>query len=396
MPELQEQLEEVVSKINKAFEELRSANDTRLAEIETRGSEENTEAKAKVDTINTDITELRGQMDLLGKQLAHAKLPAGEQRSGESDEETEKRMNAFLKFARHDDLSEYRTLDGSTDADGGIFIPPTFESGILMQAFNEADVRRACQVGSTGRDLVILSSMKKPTVAWGSGTIQKQESKSGSERIGIYDLRALMTISNNTLEDSEANIVSELTSAFAMALAEAEDDAFMVGTGAEQPHGIMTDADILARYKKTGVAANIFDTNNNGFDAMLSALYSLKKVYRRRAMFAFTSTTEGVIRTIKDENGMYLWQPPVQAGAPATLLGKPIMNPEGMDEIGANKFPICVGDFTQYKIRDRKGMTVQRLGERYADDDETGFIIKKRLGGKPTQYEAFTPIKCEA
>lgn len=391
----EKQLEEVVAKINSAFDELRAANDAKLAEIETRGASENTEASAKVETINSDITELRTQMETLGKQIAHSKLPGQDQR-GELDEEQEKRMASFLKFARHGDVSEYRTLDGSTDADGGIYIPPTFESGILMQAFNEADVRRACQVGQTGRDLVILSSMKKPSVAWGSGTITKQESKSGSERIGIYDLRALMTISNNTLEDSEANIVSELTAAFGMALAEAEDDAFMVGTGAEQPHGIMTDAQILARFKKTNVAANIFDANNNGIDVLLSALYSLKKVYRRRATFAFTSTTEGVIRTLKDENGVYLWQPPVQAGAPATMLGKPIMNPEGMDEIGANKYPICVGDFTQYKIRDRKGMTVQRLTERYADDDETGFIIKKRLGGKPVQYEAFTPVKCSA
>jgi len=383
----------VVEQINRTFDELRTANDARLTEIEKRG-EATAETNAKVDKINADLTELRTTMNTLERQIAHANLPAGESR--ETTEDMEKRHDLFLRGIRHDDFSEYRTLDGSTDADGGILIPPSFEQGILMQAYDEADVRGVCQVGPTGRDLVIFSSMQKPSVAWGSGNISKQTSKTGAERMGIFDLRALITISNNTLEDAEANIVAELTMAFGQALAEAEDDAFVVGTGVEQPHGIMTDADILARFVKTGVAAAISDANNNGIDPLIEALYKLKKVYRRRATFAFNSTTEGAVRKLKDSDGQYLWQPPVQAGAPATLLGKPIINPEGMDDIGANKYPMLVGDFTQYKIRDRAGMSVQRLSERYADDDETGFIIKKRLGGKPVQYEAFTPIKCSA
>lgn len=387
-------LKEIIEKINTAFDELRTANDAKLAEIETRGATENTERGAKVDSINNDITELRKEMNDLTKQIERQKLPGLEGR--ETDEATEKREAAFLRFTRHGDANELRTLDGSTDADGGLLIPPSFEKQVLMQAFAEADMRGICQTGPTGRDLVIFSSLKKPVVAWGSGTITKQENKSGGLKLPIHDLRALITISNNTLEDSEADIAAELIQAFGMAIGEAEDDAFIVGTGIQDPFGIMNDKGILARFKKTLVAANIFDASNNGVDVLLSALYSLKKVYRRRATFAFNSTTEGIIRTLKDENGIYLWQPPVQAGAPALLLGKPIVNPEGMDDIGANKFPMLVGDFSQYSIRDRKGMTVQRLSERYADDDETGFIIKKRLGGMPKQAEAFTPIKCAA
>jgi len=389
-----EKLQEVIDQINTKFCELREANDKGLKEMEKRNGEMTSETKTQVDAINAAITELRKQQDVLEKAIQLAKLPAGEERG--KTPEMEKREKAFVQFARSGMEQELRTLDGSTDTDGGILIPPTFETGILMVAFNEAEIRRACQVGSTGRDLVIFSSMAKPVVGWGSGTISKQNSKTGAEKMPINDLRALITISNNTLEDAEANIVAELTSAFAMALAEAEDDAFMVGTGSEQPLGVMKTSSILSRFVATGVAGALFDATHNGVDCLIEALHSLKKVYRRRATFAFNSTTEGVIRTLKDTNGQYLWQPPVQAGTPATLLGRPIANPEGMDDISAGKYPIVIGDFTQYKIRDRKGMTVQRLSERYADDDEIGFIIKKRVGGKPVMAEAFAPIKISA
>jgi HK97 family phage major capsid protein len=109
------------------------------------------------------------------------------------------------------------------------------------------------------------------------------------------------------------------------------------------------------------------------------------------------STTEAVVRTLKDGTGRYLWEPGVQPGTPALLLGKPIVNPEGMVDIGANAYPIVFGDFMAgYKIRDRQGVTVQRLIERYAEYDQTGFLIKKRVGGMVTLAEAFAPVKIAA
>ncbi len=70
-----------------------------------------------------------------------------------------------------------------------------------------------------------------------------------------------------------------------------------------------------------------------------------------------------------------------------------IINPEGMDDPTSALYPVVFGDFMTYRIRDRSGMTVQRLVERYADDDEVGFIVKKRVGGRPVLDEAFKPLK---
>ena len=160
----------------------------------------------------------------------------------------------------------------------------------------------------------------------------------------------------------------------------------------------MANAEVAANSTNSGVANGLTDATHNGIDVLITALYKLKKTYRRNATFAFNSTLEGQIRTFKDDNGAYLWQPPVQAGDPATLLGKPVINPEGMPNATADGLlPIAVGDFSRgYRIRDRKGITVQRLVERYAEYDQTGFIVKRRTGGQVVLSEAFQVVKVGA
>jgi len=54
------------------------------------------------------------------------------------------------------------------------------------------------------------------------------------------------------------------------------------------------------------------------------------------------------------------------------------------------------GDFSYYKIRDRKGMSVQRLVEKYAEYGEIGFLIRKRVGGMLILPEAFSCVKIAA
>jgi predicted phage gp36 major capsid-like protein len=83
--------------------------------------------------------------------------------------------------------------------------------------------------------------------------------------------------------------------------------------------------------------------------------------YRRNATWLMNSTTLGVVRKLKDSEGRYLWQPPVAAGQPATLLGYPLEADENMPNIGANTFPIAFGDWRAgYLIVDRIGIRVLR------------------------------------
>jgi len=317
------------------------------------------------------------------------------------------RQDAFVKYLRSGrpgdgganwTPEEIRALAGTADNDGGVFIPPTFESGIIMNAYDAAELRPLCNVGSTGRDTVIFGSLSKPTVSWGRKAIAvtAADLESGGKRMEVFFLTALTTISIDTLEDAEANIVSEMTGGFGMAIAEAEDDAIAVGAGNNSPSGIASDATVQVNYSASGVSDALSDASNNGTDALIAATYKIKKTYRRNASFAMNSSTESAVRLLKNGEGDYLWQQSLQIGTPPTFDGFRIVNPEGLADIGAGTFPIIFGDFNQYKIRDRSGMSVQRLVEKYAEYAQIGFLIRRRLAGMLVLPEAFACVKIAA
>lgn len=390
---------QILEALNKATADMRAYADRQYDEIRKSGAPA-AETQAAIDKANADITELRKSLDEAVKAAQRPRMESGK----EVDPNAELRKSAFEKVLRYGDSeksrsrfsdAELRALAPTSDAGGSFLVPTEFESGVIMAAFDQAELRPICDVRPTGRDKVMMPALAKPVVAWGRAGVDvtAQDIGAGSESIEVFDLTALTLIHNNTLEDADADVWGELQMAFGDALAEAEDDAFSVNPGHESPQGVMAHSSVLARYKASGVAAALSDSTHNGVDVLVEALYSLKKVYRRRATWAFNSATEGVIRKLKDTDGQYLWQPPVQTGAPATLLGRPIVNPEGMADIGAGTYPIVIGDFSRYKIRDRRGMTVQRLSERYAEKRSTGFIVTNRVGGQCVLAEAFTPVK---
>lgn len=400
-----EEIKKLQSQTASLFEELKTRNDTAIKEAETRGGEATAEVRASVEKVNEQMTEISKQITELEKRMNRPRIDT----NGEDvTPEMQKRQDSFIKFLRKGlnnmtpeetcALEETRALAGTNDSDGGIFIPPTFESGIIMNAYDQAEIRPLCQVSTTGRDNVTLGSLAKPSVSWGRKgiAVSQQTLTSGGKRIEIFDLQALTLIAINTLEDAEADIIGEMTMAFGEAIAEAEDDAFAVAAGNESPQGIAVDSTVQANYSASGVAAALYDASHNGTDAMLAAKYKIKKTYRKKATWAMNSTTEGAVRILKDGEGRYLWQPSLQVGTPPTFDGNMIVNPEGLPDIAAGTFPILFGDFKAYKIRDRKGMTVQRLVEKYAEYGQIGFLIRKRVGGMLTLPEAFSCVKIAA
>lgn len=406
MPEINTELKRVFDELRTTHEAFKEHADKTADELR-KNSEVSALSQEALSKVDAAVAELKTNYDEIRKEMQRP--AAGTATTGiESEEESPELRSAFEKYIRYGvgesgrammKPEEIRALTSASDADGGFLVNPSFEASIISNAYDEAELRPICQVGSTGRDVVIIPAMSKATVAWGTVNVSPtaQDLNAGNERIAINDLKALVRIHNNTLDDSEADVMGELNTMFSMAVAEAEDDAIAVGVGVNSPQGVAAWADVQARYSPSGVAAALSDATNNGVDAIIGALYGLKKVYRRNATWALNSTTEGVTRKLKDGDGQYLWQPPVQAGAPALLVGRPLVNPEGMPDIAANAFPIVIGDFMKgYKLRDRAGVVVQRLVEKYAEYDQTGFLLKRRVGGQPVLAEAFYTVKIAA
>ena len=105
-------------------------------------------------------------------------------------------------------------------------------------------------------------------------------------------------------------------------------------------------------------------------------------------------TTLGVLRTLKDGDGRFLWQPSYQAGQPETLLGRPVIEMLDMEDIGANKFPIIYGDWSGYRILDRVGLDILVNPYSRATERITRIHAARRVGGRVLEAAKFRKLKC--
>ena len=382
----------VLEEIKQLLHEERATYERALSEVTSNANHLRTEDQAKLQKIETDFVELRHSYD---QAIAAAnKVSISGASSSPANPESELRIKIFNKYLRYgtSQLSgeEVRAL-GTSDSDGGFFVPPDFERAIITRAYELAEIRPRAYVATTGRDLVKVPKMSQVTMTWATKgiAIDKSDLGSGQENIYIWPLRGLVRIANDTLEDTDSDVIGELNNSFPRAIAQAEDEAFSIGEG-NMPLGIFTDERVQANVTMSGVSGALTDATHNGIDAMLDMLYKLKATYRVNATWIFNSRTESVLRKVKDTEGQYLWQPPVQAGDPSTLLGKPTIAAESVASIASNAYVIVVGDLMAgYHIRDRMGYSLIRDQSLYREYDETGFFIKCRVGGQVVLPEAF-------
>ena len=161
---------------------------------------------------------------------------------------------------------------------------------------------------------------------------------------------------------------------FGKAIGNAEENAFLNGTGNGQPTGI---------FDETAMEAT------EG-DAIIELVYSLKRAYRKNAAFILNDKMIAKIRTYKDHNGAYMWQPSLIAGEPDKLLGYPVYTSQYAPEDS-----IAFGDFSYYNIGDRGARSFKQLTELFAGNGMIGYVAKERVDGILVLPEAVQILKIE-
>jgi HK97 family phage major capsid protein len=203
------------------------------------------------------------------------------------------------------------------------------------------------------------------------------------------------------LDDSAVNIDEWLAAEIDTAFAEQEGAAFVSGDGTNKPKGFLSYTPVAESawewgklgFVITGEAADFPAADPS--DKLLDLIYSLKSGYRQNGTFVMNRRTQAAIRKMKDENGIYLWQPPAQAGGQASLMGFPLVEAEEMPDIGAGTFPVAFGDFRRgYLVVDRMGVRVLR--DPYSAKPYVLFYVTKRVGGGVQDFDAIKLLKVAA
>ena len=276
-------------------------------------------------------------------------------------------------------------LQIGTDSEGGYLVPDEYER-TLVEALEEENIFRqmakVIKTSSGDRKIPVVAS--KGTASWidEEGAFPESDDSFGQVSIGAYKLGTLIKVSEELLNDSVFDLQSYISREFARRIGAKEEEAFFTGDGKGKPLGVLA----ATGGAETGVTAA--SATAVTADELMDLYYSLKSPYRKKSVWVLNDSTIKAIRKLKDNNGQYLWQPSLTAGAPDMILSRPIKTSAYMPAIAAGAKTIAFGDFSYYWIADRQGRSFKRLNELFAATGQVGFLASQRVDGKMILAEA--------
>lgn len=285
---------------------------------------------------------------------------------------------------------EVRALSVGTDSAGGYLVPDEMARE-LVQALAEQTVMRqlARTIRTSSGDHQIPVVVDHGSAQWVAegATIPEADVQFSQVVLGAHKLARTTRVTEELLNDAAFDLEAFLRETFARTFGQAEEAAFVNGSGSGQPRGVLLDAQV-------GVTAA--STSAITADEIVRLYHSVRAPYRARASWLMHDSTALVIRLLKDSNGQYLWQPGLQAGQPDRLLGRPVYTSEAVPQVGAGAKVIAFGDFSAYWIADRQSVGLQRLVELYAANGQVGFRLFERVDGRLALPEAVKVLQMAA
>ncbi len=380
-----------------AFEAFKDANDERLAAIERKRGD--VVLEEKVNRISSDVAKLQ---DAVSSFKTVLKRPSfGKDFVAEPSEH----KRAFLRYVTkgaEQDLSgiEAKAMSVVSDPDGGYLVPSEMSERIITRQFDTTPMRQLATVMTVSSDAVeMLRDTDDSEALWLSELDARPDSEPGQFgriRISVHELHAQPKATQKLLDDANLNIEEWIVGKIAARFARRENAAFVSGDGVAQPRGftsyaVAATADASRpwgtfEYFPSGAAGAFASTAPA--DAIISLMHRLKAGYLPNAAWLMPRAVSELIRKMKGTtNDSYLWQPSLQVGTPATLLGFPVYLGEDMPAVAANSTSLAFGNFAEaYTIVDRIGMRILR--DPFTAAPFVKFRCTKRVGGDVTNFDA--------
>lgn len=279
-------------------------------------------------------------------------------------------------------------LKEGTDGSGGYLVPEEYDVRLIDQLQEENIIRKlATSIQTSGLHKINIAATK-PAALWVEEGGQLTFGDGSFDQISLdaHKLHVAIKVTEELLYDAAFDLEQYILKAFVQALSNAEEDAFLNGDGVNKPTGIFHET-------KGGQVGVTSKTNKITADEVVSLIYALKRPYRKNAAFILNDQTLAHLRTLKDGNGQYLWQPGLQEGEPDRLLGYAVYTSSFAPLAEKGKFAMAFGDFSYYNIGDRGTRSFQDLKELFAGNGMIGFLAKERVDGVLVRPEAVQLLK---
>lgn len=394
------QINDRLNQLGSSWEHFKKVNDERLKQIEQKGYADPL-TNEHLSKVNTSIDAQRERLNRIEVALSR---PASEAKGFkfESAEDMEHKgaFNSYVRRGIDDKLANLELKSLTTDtsgSNGGYLVTANMQSLITGNIAANSVMRKICSVQEiSSSSLDVIDDDNAFGTAWSASeeaTVSDSTNATLSKKaISAYELVAQPKVTQKLIDDGAIDIEAWLAERLAANFLEAEEQAFLTGTGSAQPTGILNYS---AGTTSTTIERVVTDNAVDGefeYDDLMNLYYKLDEKYAKRGSFLMHRSTVQKVRMLKDANNNYIWQPAVLAGQDDMLLGSPVYQSSFMPVPGDSSLSIVFGDFKNYQIVDRTGIRILR--DPYTSKPYVRFYTTKRVGGDVVRTDAFKVLQC--
>jgi len=332
--------------------------------------------KERMSRITKD--ELR---DLIGEIVAAEIAPLKEAERKDIPHQPGNALTSEARLEKYlQDIVFRKALSEGTDSAGGYLVPTEHRAELIARLPAISELYPYVTKLSVQRDAgTVPRLLTDVSVTWDSSeNSSATESEPTFEALSytVHKVRAICTISQDLVEDSDPSISQVVTNLFVQAMAAERDRVIAIGNDDSQPYGI---------YYRIPDANKVDVSGSLTFDKLVELEHKLKKQYRMRARWIMGNTLHRIVMSLKDNNGQPLVKRDLSAGGPETLLGYPISQQDDLPDTW-----LGFGDLSRYYLFDRGLLSVQTDASGQAfEKDQVKVKIRERYDGDVALPEAF-------
>lgn len=293
---------------------------------------------------------------------------------------------------RIDNDTDSRAMGEGINTAGGYLVPDEFERTIIDLRDEYGQARQNLRIQPMSSDHSNEPKKTGGLTAYPVGeNAQLTESEQGWGNVELTAKKwaVLTRISSELSEDSLINLADDLASDAALAFATAEDNACIDGDGTSTYHGLIGIRTKMIDGSHDGSFYDVTSGCDNWSEVtdaiLLSVMGKCPKYARRGAKWhcsplAKVAVFDRLMRAAGGNTNRNLAE-----GQPQTYNGYPIAEWQSMPEDDAsaalnNKIMLMFGNMElSSKMGVRRGITVKRLEERYAEYDQIGLRFTERF-----------------
>lgn len=372
-----------VEQRQRAWEAAKALLDTAAAEKRDLTSEE----EASYKKMNDDLNERAARIEALKADAEReAKIEAAT-RDLVGQVRTEKAQafdaDVIRSMARGETRGHTFEQRDVVKTSTGAPVPTSFYNQVIEQARLVGPMLDTSTTLRTagGENLQIPSQAGWSTAAiTGEGTAISESDPTFNSFItlGAYKYSFLVQLSRELIEDSGVDILAFLAVQTGNALGYKVNNDLTVGSGSSQPNGIVT----AAASAVTGTASGPTFTADN----LIDLAYSLDGAARRLPGVGWMMNTSslGVVRKLKDNNGSYIFSPALADGNDRVLSYPVYENPAMASNASATK-SVIFGHLPSYYVRMAGGLRLDRSDDFAFSADLVTFRATMRVDGNLPQ-----------